>query len=71
MKIIFKVIFDTESGDYSADTDSIKSENDKASVEEIAEKVSSMFTELSTKYYNKILTKATNYIEKINKEEMN
>lgn len=71
MKIIFKIIFDTESGEYSADTDTVKSNSDTASVEEIAEKTSTMFTELARKYYNKILTKATDYIEKQDEDLIN
>jgi hypothetical protein len=70
MKIIFKVIFDTESGSYTADTDSVKTANDKASVEDIASKVSKMFKELSKKYYKKILQQ-NGYVSKLDKEEMN
>jgi hypothetical protein len=68
MKIIFKVIFDTESGSYTAD--SVKTANDKASVEDIASKVSKMFKELSKKYYKKILQQ-NGYVSKLDKEEMN
>lgn len=71
MKIEFTVIFDTETGKYTADTKGIDNSQPKTkSLVDIADMVSKMFVELSKKYYSKIL-KENNYVTKKDKEEMN